>query len=419
MSNVNDKLEKQNWKKQIIMFLTGQASSLFGSSLVQYAIIWYITLNTQSGIMMMIATLCGFLPQVAISLFAGIWADRFERKKIIIYADLIVALATLILAIVFMAGYQAFWLIFVVLAIRSMGSGVQMPAIGAVMPQIVPEDKLIKVNGIYGSIQSVMLILSPIASAALLVSIPLHYIFFVDIITATIAIIIMLLLKIEPHVAVNKDEKIDYFKDLIEGFSYVRNSSFLGPFFLYIGLTLFFVAPVAMLTPLMVTRTFGENEWFLTLNEISFFIGTFIGGFLISIWGGFSNRIKTILLASTLSGLATVLMGFSSIFWVYLIFMGVVGLVMSYINAPSATLIQETTKPEMIGRVFSIYQILFTAIMPMGMLLFGPLSDVVKIEWLLIATGGVIAISSGILFIKNPFRYEPVKQKVEEVEATA
>ena len=71
---------QNHWLRRVILFLSGQTVSLFGSALVQYAITWHITLTTQSGVMMTIATLCGFLPQVVISLFAGVWADRYNKK---------------------------------------------------------------------------------------------------------------------------------------------------------------------------------------------------------------------------------------------------------------------------------------------------------------------------------------------------
>src|SRR5690554_4174095 len=88
-----------NWKKNIILFLTSQTISLFGTSLVQYAIMWHITLTTQSGVMMTIAIICGFLPTFFLSPFAGVWADRFNRKLLIILSDSMIALTTLVLAI--------------------------------------------------------------------------------------------------------------------------------------------------------------------------------------------------------------------------------------------------------------------------------------------------------------------------------
>ncbi len=102
-NQMNDKKMDENqmneknfadWKKKIILFLTSQTLSLFGSSLVQYAISWYITLKTQSGVMMTISIICGFLPIFFLSPFAGVWADRYNRKTLIMLADAMIAVAT-------------------------------------------------------------------------------------------------------------------------------------------------------------------------------------------------------------------------------------------------------------------------------------------------------------------------------------
>src|SRR6476660_5976750 len=147
MNTVNHN-PRENWLKNITLFLSSQTITLFGSSLVQYAIMWHITLTTNSGLMMTLYILCGFIPTFILSPVAGVWADRYNRKILIILADGLIAVATLILAILFLMGFDAIWLLFVIAAIRAFGTGVQMPAVGAIFPQIVPQDKLTKVNGV-------------------------------------------------------------------------------------------------------------------------------------------------------------------------------------------------------------------------------------------------------------------------------
>jgi DHA3 family macrolide efflux protein-like MFS transporter len=202
-----------------MLFLVSQSISLFGSSLVQYSIAWHITLKTQSGIMMTIAIICGFLPTFFLSPFAGVWADRFNRKKLIILSDSMIAVSTLILAIVFLAGYDALWLLFVTSSIRAFGAGIQTPAVGAILPQIVPEDKLTKVNAVNGSIQSMTMLLSPMLSGVLLANAPIETIFFIDVVTAAIAIAILLFfLDVPAHARALESQAISYFADMRKGF---------------------------------------------------------------------------------------------------------------------------------------------------------------------------------------------------------
>ena len=158
--------------------MSSQGLSLFGSMLVQYAIIWHITLTTQSGLILTIATIAGFLPQIVISLFAGVWADRYPRKRLIIFADALTAVSTLILAVLFLMGYGEIWLLVLVSAIRAVGAGIQTPAVSAFLPQIVPTDRLIQVNSINGTLQPFIMIAAPLVSGGLLSLARLEAIFF-------------------------------------------------------------------------------------------------------------------------------------------------------------------------------------------------------------------------------------------------
>ena len=157
-----------DWKRKITLFLSSQSISLFGSSIVQYAIMWHITLTTQSGLMMTLFIICGFIPTFLLSPFAGVWADRYNRKILIMLSDSLIALATLVLAILYLAGFQYIWLLFVIAAIRAFGTAVQTPAGGAILPQLVPEDRLMRVNGVHSTLQATISFMSPMVSAALL-----------------------------------------------------------------------------------------------------------------------------------------------------------------------------------------------------------------------------------------------------------
>jgi len=96
-----DNPEYIGWKNRTAVFLLSQGISLFGSSMVNYAIVWYVTLKTSSGAMMTITILTSFLPQIMIGFFAGVWADRYNRKYVIMASDGLTAFATLVLAILF------------------------------------------------------------------------------------------------------------------------------------------------------------------------------------------------------------------------------------------------------------------------------------------------------------------------------
>lgn len=392
MNTVNND-HKENWFKNIILFLSSQTISLFGSSLVQYAIMWYITLETESGLMMTLYIICGFIPTFLLSPVAGVWADRYNRKMLIMVADGLIATATLILAILFLMGYDATWLLFVMAAVRAFGTGIQTPAVGAILPQIVPKDKLTKVNGANGSIQAIIMFVSPMVSAALLATTSIEIIFFIDVITAIIAIFTLLaFLKISTHEKAAEKQTTSYFSDFKQGLQYINNHAFLKTFFIFFAVFFVLMAPAAFLTPLQVTRTFGDDVWKLTAIEIAFSIGMMIGGGIIASWGGFPNKVKTMAFSSFIMGACTFALGVTPIFWLYLIFMALFGVAMPIFNTPTTVLLQEKIEEEYLGRVFGVMGMISTSMMPIGMLIFGPIADIIRIEWLLLGTGLFIII---------------------------
>jgi MFS transporter, DHA3 family, macrolide efflux protein len=404
----------ENWKKNIILFLSSQTISLFGSALVQYAMMWHITLHTESGMMMTLFIICGFIPTFILSPFAGVWADRYNRKILIILSDGLIATATLILAIVFFMGYDAVWLLFLMAAIRAIGTGIQTPAVGAILPQIVPKENLIKVNGINGSLHAVIMFVAPMVSAALLTMATLEVIFFIDVITAIIAIFTLLgFLKISVHEKAYDQQPTSYLEDFKLGVTYIKSNPFLKQFFLFFGVFFILMAPAAFLTPLQVTRSFGDDVWRLTAVEIAWSIGMMVGGGIIASWGGFPNKIHTMTFASLLMGICTFALGVVPVFWVYLLFMAIFGISMPIFNTPTTVLLQEKVDEGYLGRIFGVFGMISTSMMPIGMLIFGPMADVIKVEWLLVGTGILIFILSLFLGV-NKVLLETGKPVIEE-----
>lgn len=388
-----------NWKRNIILFIMSQTISLFGSSLVQYAIMWYITLETQSGVMMTISIICGFLPTFFLSPFAGVWADQYDRKKLIAISDGIIAMVTFIMALFFYSGKESLGLLFLVSGVRALGTGIQTPAVNAFIPQLVPQEYLMKVNSINGSIQSVIFLLSPMLSGALLTLATIEVIFLIDIITAMTAIgILIWFLKVPPHKNIDEGIKVDYFWDLRKGFTYIKNHSYVKNFFIFDGLYLFLVTPVAFLTPLQVTRRFGQDVWRLTVIEIAFSLGMILGGILMATWGGFKNRVHSMIFSCFISGLLTISLGVAPEFTWYLLFTGLMGVVMPIFNTPAIVLLQEKVEHDYLGRVFGVLSMISSSVMPVGMLLFGPIADIIDIGWLLIITGALLSFQTIFMF---------------------
>jgi len=178
--------------------------------------------------------------------------------------------------------------------------------------------------------------------------------------------------------------------DLRDGFAYVGTHTFVKRFLVFCAVFNFAAAPVACLTPLQVTRSFGNDVWRLTAIEIVFSVGMTLGGVVMAAWGGFGNRVKTMALSSFIVGVTTLALGLVPSFWVYLAIMGLCGVAMPIFNVPASVLLQETVEEAYMGRVFGVLGMISSVMFPLGMLVFGPVADVVPIEWLLVGTGAAI-----------------------------
>jgi DHA3 family macrolide efflux protein-like MFS transporter len=390
------------WKKNVAFYLSSQIISLFGSMLVQSVMAWYITLETQSGLMMTIAIICGFLPTFLISPFAGVWADRRDKKKLIIFADALVATATLGLATAFLLGYKNVWLIFAAMAVRGLGQGIQQPSVNAFIPQLVPQDQLMRVNSIASSAQSAMMLLSPALAGGLMAFAPMGAIFLIDVVTAAAAITILtFFVRIDaPKTEAAAETRIGYFHDLKLGLNYVVHHKVVATLFIFNAAMMIMSGPVAMLSPLQVTLLFGADAWRLAAVDIGFSAGMLAGSVLLMSWGGFKNRHSTITLGAFVFSLGTIAFGLLGSFWLFIGMMVIVGVAMPIFSTPFTTLLQETVEPAYMGRVFSMANMLGSLAMPLGLVVFGPLGDVIGMSVLFVGTGSVLVLLS-LLFALN------------------
>ena len=353
----------ENYKKKAALFLASQGITLFGSSLVQFAIVWYVTLQTTSGVWVSALTIAAYVPQFVISFFSGVWADRHPRKLLIILADAVIAAATLALVLLMpFIGKGTLLLIalIVISVIRSIGAGIQTPAVNAVIPQLVPEDKLMKFNGINATLQSLVQFAAPAAAGAVLSFGTLRATLMIDIITAAVGIGVLAAIAIPFKKA---EEAPSVLSEMKAGFRYAAKESFVGPLLIIFGIFIFLCVPAGFLATLFVSRYYGDTYWYLTAVEVIGFIGMMAGGLLIGTWGGFKNQVKTLVVGMIAFGILAILMGAADSFIVYLVLMAIYGVALTMVQTASTTLLQKKTAPEMQGRMFGLFGAMYSGVL--------------------------------------------------------
>lgn len=390
------------WRRRAVLFIISQGITLFGSSIVQMAIIWQVALETSSGFWLTVLTLSSTIPQMLLSFFGGVWADRYSRKRLIILADAGIAVVTLVLALIFMFGKTANILPLLVLvsALRSVGSGIQTPAVSAVIPQIVPEEQLIRYNGINSSMMAIVQFASPAVAGAVLSIGSFHWLLLLDVATALIGIILLSFVTIAKLKKTEQSEQT-FFADMKAGISYAAKELVVKRLLLTYGAFIFLSVPSSFLTVLMIERTFGNSYTYLTVNEMAGFAGMVLGGILLGTWGGFKQRTKTLVFGLVCFGTFSLVLGFTYTFWLFAVMMFLMSFFIPVVQTATTTMLQEHVPAEKQGRIFGLLGAMYSGFMPLGTAIFGPLADVIKIQWLVIGCGVSLVILGLLRFFHS------------------
>ena len=393
---------QNNWKRKTVLFLASQCITLFGSMIVQMSIIWYVTLKTSSGGWVAAFTICSYLPQFLISFFAGVWADRYNRKKLIILADGVITIATFIMFWVMPMISSDFVLLSALLVIsivRSIGAGVQTPAVNAVIPHLVPAEYLMKYNGINATIQSIVQFIAPAVAGTVLSIGTFRSTLFIDILTALIGIGLLSCVLLPKQEVSN--ENISVFSEIKAGIHYSFSDKMIGKILIVYGLFILLSVPAGFMSALLVSRVYGDIYWYLTAVELVGFAGMALGGVLMGMWGGFKSRLKTFAFGLLILSIMTIGMGISPYFVLYLAMMCVYSIALTMMQTATTTIIQENAQEPMLGRVFGLMGAMYSGFLPIGMAIFGPLADMLPLQGIMVGSGIALVLVTIYLQVKS------------------
>jgi len=415
----------ENWKARFFAIWTGQAFSLLGSALVQFALIWWLTKTTGSATVLATASLVGLLPQIILGPFSGALVDRWSRRWTMIIADALIALATLVLVGLFWTGAVEIWHIYVLLFFRSAAGGFHWPAMQASTSLMVPKEHLSRIQGVNQTLQGLLNIGAAPLGALLLSILPMHGVLVIDIFTAMLAILPLFFVLIpQPRPLAAEDQSVDrptYWDDLRAGFRYVWTWPGLVLILIMATVINLLSTPAFALLPLLVTEHFGGEAIQLAGLESAFGIGMLSGGVLLSVWGGFQRRVITSLLGLMLLGIGMIGLGLApaTLFLLAIGMMFVTGVGSPITNGPLFAVIQDVVAPEMQGRVLGLIGSMAAAMTPLGLIIAGPLADWLGVQaWFMI--GGISTIAMGVsgLFIPAIMNLERDRRPVQEAAAS-
>lgn len=393
------------WRARFFTIWGGQAVSLLGSQVVQFALIWHLTAATGSAAVLAAATFVGTVPQTILSPVIGALVDRWDRRRIMVAADSAVALLTLLLAALFATGAVQIWQIYALMLARSLGGAFHQSAMGASVVLMVPREQLARIQGLTQALYGGMNIVGAPLGALLVSILPMPGVLAIDVATATIAIAPLLVFAVPqpPARARESGARPSLAAEIGEGLRYVVGwPGLLIAVLLVMWINMLFT-PFAALQPLLVTRHFGGGAAELAMLQAVNGAGIIGGGLLLGVWGGFRRRVLTAQLGLVVLGLAVLAIGLApaDALWLALGGFGLMGLAQPVINGSFGALIQAGVAPEMQGRVFSLVFTGAMAVAPLGLVLAAPVADALGPQvWFTV--GGAVCAALGVAGLLIP-----------------
>lgn len=385
-----------SWKKNFLKIYIGQAFSLLSSNAVQFAIIWWITIETGSALALTIASVVGLLPQATIGIFAGVWIDRYPRKYVMIIADIAVAASSFALFILFIFGFESINIVYFILFIRAIGETFHKPALQAAIPSLVPKKELTKAAGMGQMINSATTMVGPMLGALIMSITTLPFAMLFDVFGAFMAIITLLTVKFPNHI---KKQQLNpsFLQDLKAGLSAIRANSALLRLSIPMLISTIIFVPIGTLLPLMVKTFFNGTAWHNGLVQTLFSLGMLLFALMIGITGGMKRQFLMIAISTSLIGFSAIIGGIlpSSLFWVFCIIVFVMGCCGMGFNIPFTAYVQRTIDDEHLGKVLSLITSVMSFAAPIGMIIAGPISEIIGISnWMILA--GFLMILTGL-----------------------
>ncbi len=371
----------ERWAAKFFTVWAGQVLALFDSSLVQFALIWWLTKTTGSATMLAIASVFGLLPQVLLGPFAGALVDRWNRRLTLIFTEGFITIVTLVLALLDASGSVHAWYVFAAMGFRSLATAFQWPAIQSTTPLMVPEKHLTRIAGLNQTLSGVTIIIAPPAGALLLGVLPMQGILLINIGLEMLAILPLLFLSIpqpvRQEVPGSRASLEGIWRDMVDGMKYIAAWPGLVTILVMATSLNFLFNPAISLMPLLITKHFHGGVVQLGWIESAWGIGVITGGLLLSVWGGFKRKVVTSLVGVCGLGLGVLAAGLApaNALGIAIAGIAVSGVMLPITAGPVLAVIQAVVRPDLQGRVTALVNSAAQAMAPVSLIIAGPIAD--------------------------------------------
>lgn len=368
----------KNFKKYIIFWLSQSVSQL-GSAMTGFALILWAYTKNNSALTVSLMSFCNYVPYIIVSLFAGSFVDRHNKKKIMLVSDSIAAICSIAVLFLNAGNRLQIWHIYLVNGVIGFMNAFQSPAASVAIGRIVPKDKLANVSGMSSFSGNMITIMAPVLSTSLFAFSGLKGILLVDMISFFIAFAVLLAVISIPENEQSKRMQSPVFGGCKQGFIFLLRNRGILIIVLTMALLNFFsrLTYENILSPMILSRS-GNNGIALGMVNAAMGIGGIVGGIIVSAGKLSKDNVKMIYVSAAISFLfGDLIMGIgrNTVMW------SIAGLAASFpipfINAGQNVILYRKVPDEIQGRVFSVRNAIQFSTIPVAILLGGFMADYV------------------------------------------
>ena len=363
--------------KSFLLLWSSQAVSSLGTAMTEYAlIVWvYRQEGTASSITML--TLCSFAPTILFRFVAGAIADRWDKKRIMLAADLFAACGTLSVYLLYSFSALRVWHLYLINILLSFMNAFQEPAAFVATSLLVPKEQYARVSGLQGFSGAAVSILAPALGASLLAFGGLNVVLICDLCSFFAAFIVLLLfIRIPKIERAEKEQREPFRKTCAEGFQFLRSHTVLLRLILFMTCVNFLakMSNDGLLSPFVLART-GDNQQALGAVQSFVALGVMAGSLIVTWMKPVKNKLKLIDISTAVVFSGNIFQSLSGhpAVWCAAAFGSYA--MAAVMNAHMTVFMREQIPFELQGRVFSAESTLKNCAIPFGLFCGGLLAD--------------------------------------------
>lgn len=403
--NANGHLLPIHWKRTIAVIWIGQALSVLATCAATFAIIWYVTTMENSALALSAVGIAALLPTALLSPLGGVAADRLNKRRLMIAADGTAGLFSLFMALLSMAGTLSLGLLLGLLVVRSAAQAFHGPALMALMPELVPERDMVRINTLDQTLSSLSAIGGPALGMLLYTLWGFAAVLVMDATCAAVACLCLAVARL-PYVRSIGAEQRGIVADLREGFGAIAGDPGILALLLMTMAAMLLFMPLGTLSPLLTYDWFGGDGFAASIVEAAGGIGLLVGSVFMMAWGGGKRLVPILAVAGIIVGICCIVGGLlpSNAFPGFVVSMGLTLAGTAAFNAPIIPLMQKRVDPAKFGRVMGLFGALTTLSYPIGLFIAGPAAEALGLNHWFVIIGISMCVLMVLFFLCRPLR---------------